>query len=290
MSFPIWRLLLVGNVLMSPVLADSNSRDIVKIGGDIVVEEEMTIRNAVAVGGDVEVKGQVAGTAVSIGGSVVLAPTAVVRGDAVSIGGSVEEERGAQIEGTIVETGVEIDIPGFVSPDEWEWGRERNWARFLWGVRIATLLGFLVLALVLVAVVPTPFAAVGDAVTANLVSTILWGLLGFVLIGPVTGLLLLSVVGIALIPLELIALACAFLVGYIALAQVVGHRLLLAVRRPDQPVILQVFLGLLAVSIIGWIPILGWLFTSIVLLIGFGGVLATVYSALKTRRPASASS
>ena len=57
----------------------------------------------------------------------------------------------------------------------------------------------------------------------------------------------------------------------------------MAARRPDQPIILEVLVGLLVVMAIGYIPVLGWLFTSAVSLIGFGGVLFALSVAFKIR-------
>lgn len=68
--------------------------------------------------------------------------------------------------------------------------------------------------------------------------------------------LVLSIFGITLIPLTLIGGGGAFFVGYVAVAQVLGRRLLVAARRPDQPIILEVLVGLLVVTAIGYIP--GW--------------------------------
>lgn len=283
MALMSWRLVQIGVLLLCPVWANADSRDMVKIGGNIVVDEGMTIRDAVAVGGNVEVRGEVDGDAVSIGGSILLASSAIVRGDAVCVGGTIELEDGAQIDGSIVETGVEVDIPALIGDHGWGWGHDWDWGRILWIVRLFTLLGLLALALLVVAVIPQPFAAVSHVVATYTMTTVLWGVLGVVLIGPFAGLLVLSIFGITLIPLTLICVVCAFFVGYVAVAQVLGRRLLVAARRPDQPIILEVLVGLLVVTAIGYIPVLGWLFTSAASLIGFGGFLLAVSMAFKIR-------
>ena len=276
MSLGSFRSALLAIVVSTPVLTAANSRDVVKIGGDILIEDGTTIRNAVTVGGDVAVYGQVDGDVVSIGGLVIIAPSGIVLGNAVSLGGSVRKERGALIEGAIVETDIELDIPWVVAPNDWNWGRDWNWERIVWGVRILALLGLLVLALVLVLMLPKPFAAVGEVISAHVLWTVFWGFLGTALIGPVALLLVLSFVGIAVIPLALVALTSAYFLGYIAIAQLAGRRLFAAVRKPGQPMILEVVLGLLVLAAIGLIPALGWLFTGIVLLTGLGGVLVFV--------------
>jgi len=69
------------------------ANDRVRIGGDVVVEKGMTVKDAVAVGGNVTVNGVVNKSAVAVGGSVFLGPDAVVRKDVVCIGGVIEKIR-----------------------------------------------------------------------------------------------------------------------------------------------------------------------------------------------------
>ena len=277
MPLGIFRSALLAIVCMIPVISGANPRDVVRIGGDIVVEDGTTVRNAVTVAGDVSVQGMVEGDVVSIGGLIILTPSAIVQGNAVTLGGSVRKERGARVEGAVVETDVEYDIPWIVAPNDWHWGRGWNWQRIIWGLRIFALVGFLVLALVLVVMLPKPFAAVGEVIGQHTLWTVLWGCVGTALIGPVALLLVLSFVGIAVIPLAFVALTSAYCLGYIAVAQLTGRRLLLAVRGTGLPMILEVCLGLLALAAVGLIPALGWLLTGIALLTGFGGVLVLVF-------------
>ena len=273
----ILRLALFAIVCTTPAMTGANPRDVVRIGGDIVVEDGTAVRNAVAVAGDVSVLGMVEGDVVSIGGLIILTPSAIVRGNAVTLGGSVRKERGARVEGAIVETDVEYDIPWIVAPNDWHWGRGWNWQRIIWGLRIFALLGFLVLALVLVVMLPKPFADVGEVIAQHTLWTVFWGCVGTALIGPVALLLVLSFVGIAVIPLALVALTSAYCLGYIAIAQLAGRRLLVAVRRPGKPMMLEVCLGLVLLAAVGLIPALGWLLTGVALLTGFGGVLMLVF-------------
>ena len=88
------------------------SGDRVNVGGSVHVRQDETADEAVAVGGSVEVDGEVSdgvtaiggpariegrvgGDVVSVGGSVYLGPRAVVDGDVTSVGGSVERSPGA---------------------------------------------------------------------------------------------------------------------------------------------------------------------------------------------------
>ena len=78
------------SLLLLPA-SGAQANDRVRIGGDVVVEKGMTVKDAVAVGGNVTVNGVVNKSAVAVGGSVFLGPDAVVRKDVVCIGGVIEK-------------------------------------------------------------------------------------------------------------------------------------------------------------------------------------------------------
>ena len=84
-------------------LVSANAKDKVRIGGDVVVEEVIEVKDAVAVGVSVTVNGKVRDSAVAVGGSVILGPNAVIGKDVVSIGGAVKQAQGSKIHGDIVE-------------------------------------------------------------------------------------------------------------------------------------------------------------------------------------------
>jgi hypothetical protein len=76
-------------------------RDMVRIVGDVTVEEGQVVKDAVAIVGSVTVLsgGRVMGNAVAIGGDVHLKANARVEGDTVSIGGEILKEEGASVSG-----------------------------------------------------------------------------------------------------------------------------------------------------------------------------------------------
>jgi hypothetical protein len=253
----------------------ANARDKVRIGGNVVVEEGTVVKDAVAVGGSVSVNGKVKKSAVAVGGSVVLGPHAVVGKDAVSIGGAVKQAPGSSIQGDVVE----LNIPGVsaIIPFFFEGSSS---SRF-WTIKIGTLLVFLAFAVLLVAVLPTPFNLISDNVQQNLGKIILWGILGLFVLVPLAIFLAISVIGIPLIVLEVFLVGIAFLVGYISIAKLIGDKIAALIKRPALHVIWLTVMGLLLLWLIGWVPLLGSLVKAVVILLGFGGVLATLFTSRK---------
>ena len=271
--------LLVGLVLGVRSLAEAEGRTIVKFWSDIVVEEGMRVRDAVAIGGNVTVDGIVEHDAVAVAGSVILGSKAVVGRNVVSVGGAIEKAEGAVVRGDLTE----VSIPGMssvlrsVSWPSWE---ELRWVFGI--ISLVAFVGFLALALVIVAVFPKPVGLISSAVEDSPLKVTLWGLLGVLLIVPLAIFLAVSVVGIVLIPLEMFIVVCAFLVGYIAVAQLIGKKIVTALRRPDRPMLWETLWGLIILWMIGWVPILGWLVKAIVALLGLGGVIAALLHARKS--------
>ena len=260
----------------------ANAKDKVRIGGDVVVEEGTEVKDAVAVGGSVTVNGKVRDSAVAVGGSVILGPNAVIGKDVVSIGGAVKQAQGSKIHGDVVEVnipGVSAIIPFFFKDPSSSW---------FWTFKIISLLGFLALAVLLVAVLPKPFNLISNNVQQNLGKVILWAVLGLVVLVPLAFFLVISIVGIPLIALEVFLVGIAFLVGYIAIAQLIGDKIAALLKRPALSVIWVTLMGLLAIWLISWVPFLGSLVKAVVIVLGFGGVLATLFTSRKRVQVGSA--
>jgi hypothetical protein len=84
--------------------ADGSDRQTVGTG-NVTVEEDQEVDDAVAYGGSLLIKGRVRNDAVAFGGNVQLGPHAVVGGDAVAFGGNVERESGARVHGQTLSFG-----------------------------------------------------------------------------------------------------------------------------------------------------------------------------------------
>jgi len=253
----------------------AHPKDKVRIGGNVVVDEGTEVKDAVAVGGSVTVNGKVRDSAVAVGGSVFLGPNAKVGKDAVSIGGLVDQALGSRIDGDVVELnipGVSAIMPFFFEDTSSSW---------FWTFKIASLLGFLALAVLLVALLPKPFNLISNNVQQNLGKIILWGILGLAVLIPLAIFLAISIIGIPLIALEIFLAGIAFLIGYVAVAQVVGDKVAALIKRPALSATWLTVIGLLSLWLIGWVPFLGSLVKAVVMVLGLGSVLATLFTSRK---------
>lgn len=258
----------------APARAENNN--IVKIGGDVMIAEGTKVKNAIAVGGQITVRGTITGHVMSIGGSVVLTKTALVEGNAISVGGVVVMGKGARVYGSIKE----LNASEFSQSLEEVWNG--SWEGWSWVFAILSLLvfiGILLIALLLVTLLPRPVRSVAGAIKDSPFKAFLWGLLVLVSVVPLAILLTISVLGIVLIPLEMAIVVFSALIGFIATAQVAGEKFFALLKKRDQTVITDIFWGLVMFWVIGWIPHFGWMIKVIAVVIGLGGVLVSCLGA-----------
>ena len=249
----------------------ASDRSIVKIGSDVHVEKDMRVDDAVAVGGSVFVDGIVDGDAVAVGGTVHLSEEAIVHGDAVTVGGTIDQAEGAMIYGTTVDVGA-FDFKNIFEG--------KNFFNGFSGIpkifTIIPLIGLFALVLLLTILIPTELGAVASNIKNEPIVMFLWGMLGVFLIVPLAVMLVISIIGIALIPIEILAIFLTSLIGYIAVAIIIGKKLLRALNNDDPSIILSAILGVLILWLIGLIPIFGSIVKVIVWIIGFGAVIVAV--------------
>ncbi|MDD5100290.1 MAG: hypothetical protein PHP66_04995 [Syntrophales bacterium] len=265
--------LLVFTLLLGPTTAAaSNDKKLIKIGSDVTVEAGEKIRSVWTIGGQITVNGTVEQSAVAIGGSVVLTKTAVVKGNVASLGGVIVMSRDAEVGGELTEinsSNIYETLAAAVS-SEWE-----GWSWIFAVISLSIFLVILVLALLIAALLPKPVRVVSEAIRENTFKVILCGILGLVLIAPLALLLTISVVGIALIPLEVIVVVCSVLLGFIAVGRVVGAKALQIFKRPNPGIVRETFWGLIILWLIGWIPYIGWMVKAVAIVIGLGAALVS---------------
>ncbi|NOZ03981.1 MAG: hypothetical protein GXO92_05170 [FCB group bacterium] len=248
----------------------AREKSIIKIGNSVVVEAGKTVKSAVAIGGDVRIYGTVEEDAVAVGGSVYVGPDAVIRKNAVSVGGSVSMEQGGVIYGDVVEVG------GFRLGSLFMPFQQYGYWGFPWGFHLISFFGLLALALLSVLLLPNQLDSVSKTIKTDIPKAILYGVLAGILFVPLIIMLAVSILGIPLIPFTIMITVLMALFGYFAVAMVLGSRLLTTANRPEPSALLNVFLGLVIIWVIGLIPILGHLIKIAVYVIGLGGVLIAI--------------
>lgn len=252
-----------------------NNSNIIRFGGDVIVPPNQVVENAHAIGGDVMIQegARVTQTAIAIDGDVILEKGARVDGDAYAVGGEIITEPGATIGGasaTVLENG------------RWGmYGRTRGTSSFavryllhttfhLLNALIGTIIGVLIL-------VWRPNFLLNLAATVNQypLQSGLWGLGGLFAVILLVILLAVSLIGIPLLPLVGLVVAVTAILGTLGVTLWVGQRASTSAQRSPMQ---QFFIGVLILTVIGLIPVLGGLVLSVVNIFGFGALLLWLFN------------
>lgn len=261
-------------LIFSASPAFAGGQDIIKIVTDIDIPGDMVAGEVVAVGGNIDVSGRVENNVVAVGGSVTLKAGSYVGGQVVVVGGEFTKDPSAAVGGKVTQ----VYIPRFVP----SLGNllKGGWLAVWLTISVMVLLGFLGLTVLLIALIPDHVGAAVNALERSFVAMLLWGALWIIMIVPVAVLLAISIVGIVLIPLEVLLVVLAMIIGYIASGIYIGKNILLTLKKSPPPFV-DAIVGILILSLVGFVPLIGPIIKVSFLVAGFGAVLTTRFGTLK---------
>jgi hypothetical protein len=268
--------------------------------GDFSIGSNETVPgHLLVVQGTADIYGKLLGNLVTVDGDVVIHPGGVVSGDILTLGGEVRDE-GGEIGGEVrtFRTSSVLNTPLPVQGAEPPTAIETVFRRMAGVVGVFLTLGALGFGLVMFG--RPNLEVVSDTVSHSFGRAFATGLLGQLLLLPTFGMLvvglILSVVGIVLLPFAVVVYALLVIVGavggYLAVAHAMGEtytrrRLALGamIGSPNSYRYLLVGLGALAAfwaawSVFGWVPVAGDLIRGAAILVtwllataGFGAAL-----------------
>ncbi len=254
--------------------------DVVSFGGDVVAEGDVN-GDVAAFGGKVTIDGEVSGDVASYGGGVELKDGAHVKGNVASFGARVTRARGARVDGAVND----VTNPTFpsIAPSilysktaavhNTEALRLMSW---LWGVLAA-----IVIVVLVVLIAPNATRTIAGRTHENPGRAVAHGLLAVLLFVPVCVLLCITCVGVLLIPVLVIALLLALVMGTVAVSSIMGRRLSDTFRWRVRSLMGTAMVGMLALQVLDLltlVPVVGvaaGLLGIVVALFGLGGAIMT---------------
>ena len=248
--------------------------DLVIMGGPVVVEADEEVYDAVAIGGPLTVRGTVRGDAVALGGPVTIEPGAVVEGEIVAVGGPVHVAEDARVVGDITAVGGSVDIDPDATVEGQQLGVGGSLGGLISGVvhslmdaseappfvfhaaaHVVHAVALVVVTLLVLAFLPERVERVRGFLTARPGVSVLGGLAIAVGLVPVIVLLCISIVGIPLVPVFLMAVAALLAMGITAAATWLGDRLPVLQGRKSPFVAL--LLGVAVLVLVALVPFVG---------------------------------
>ncbi len=245
----------------------------------------------VAVGGDIEIDGQVGQTAVAVLGNVTLGPRAKLGQDAVAVGGKVELGKGAKVGGEVRE----VDWSRFGLPAP-------SWLRN-WFVHCALMLRplapqvgwvwvlagiFFLFYLLVAALFPRPVAACVNELTSRPATTFVIGLLAKVLVPLAILIMIATGIGVFVVPVVLAALMLGAVRGKIALLEWLGFKLGHQFGGRTIGGLVALVIGTAIVYLLYMVPVLGLLTLAIISVWGLGGAVTAAFVGLRREIPEKA--
>ena len=248
--------------------------ELVVLRGNIRLESGSRARQVTAVMGSVDIGPgvQIDREVVAIGGDVHVSPGAHVGGDVVSVGGKLVLDEGARIDGQQTA----VDVPGLGGllsiAGSRPWSAPEAPLAIRIGHAIAQFAMFLALGLLLLVITPRRVEAVGNSLANAPGKALLTGFLGTLAVPVLALLLIVTIVGIPLVAVLVLALVAGGILGFTALAQMLGDRLPLGPRGGQ---VLRLAVGTALLIVATKVPILGLLVWIAGWLFIFGAVLRT---------------
>lgn len=268
--------------------------DLIAAGGRVRIYPSASIAGDVVIaGGEVELAGDIGGNVMAAGGRVVLAGS--VAGDVEVTAGKVVVEPGAQIMGKLVYRSDDAAriAPGSVVAGGVERKQSLDSHSPAWlgvGVVVAAILvaiiGAIVLGMALQAALPKPLHAALLALRASPAKSWLLGFAVLVATPVAANLLLATVIGLPLglfvHAVYLVGLALALVVAAYWFGTLLRGPAARAVERPATSArMLRTALGMLALLLIGLVPVLGWLLLLVAVPLGAGALVASTWRELQ---------
>lgn len=278
-----------------PRRSSRSYRDRTVIGDTAIVAEGDAVNDLTVVGGNAEVYGDVRGNLVVVLGSATLGTNAEVRRDLVVVGGSLTAPPEARVGGDRVVIGADHafvpGLEGLQRPIEWL-ARIGMTARpfpygYLWSWIIAGI--FLLLYILASILFPRSIERTVQILDARPGGSFITGLLAFMLAVPLAVFLVVSVIGIVLVPVIVFGMLVAFFFGKIAVYRYAGQQIgaqtgLEFIRKP----LVALILGTALFYALYMVPILGFIVWAAIAPLALGAALLAFFKRLSAPRPAPA--
>jgi hypothetical protein len=252
---------------------------IFKIGARSGVPEGTTCKQILSISSDLDIAGKVEGRVISLWGDVNLAGTAEVDGELIIIGGELKSDPGAKVSGKIHRFSTSEALSGFISlmsgiP-------RRYWGNVAWiSWKVALFVCMLILQVILFAVFPRNVEAMAHCATVKPIGSSLLGLIIFLILLPISLMLILSLVGIPLALMLWAILVSAAIFGKIGLFVALGNTLF----QTDRASLFSVVLGYAVYRVLTFLPVVGKPIFVVITFLAIGICIRTGFGLKEPRR------
>lgn len=258
--------------------------------------------NARLAGGTITIDGPVRGSLAAMGADVIL--NAEITGDARITAETISFGPQARIGGTLTySTPERVDIPASVIAAErvtyteldhrgrmrdagemwsdWEYPVLPTFMSLLGGF-LVTLGFFFVLGAIFLSLMPKKVARLEHVITERPGMALLSGVIGLSILFGLVPISALTIVGIPLVPIILLATIAVWTPGYVLGAYALAMRALRGTGASENPTIwvrlFALLVGVTLIALLNFVPFLGWMANFALVLIGIGAMTMTLFN------------
>jgi hypothetical protein len=249
------------------------------LGGSATVDGRVK-KSVVAIGGTVTISGTVEESVVGIGATITLKPSAVIKKDVVAFGGRLIREPGSSVGNDTVFFDLSSLVPRFMRHGGARGFFSLSIVPLLLIFKLITAFLWLLMALLVAGIFPRQTAVASTQVRRSFWPVFGTGILGFIIfIGLVivSALLCLILIGIPILLFVLVAALALRVFGQVALFHFFGESVARSLGNKQPSVLGASLLGWVVVSLIGFIPVIGLLFSLVVSILAFGTSIMTKF-------------
>ena len=294
--------------IAEPEAAQPEPGSVERVGSDYTLREGETVREVVVIRGEAVIEGTVTRDVVSIAGKARVGPAAEIGGDLVVLAGSLRIDPGAVVDGDVVVIGGSLDAPEGFEPGGDQvsllalsglgpFGAILPWVSsgLFMGRPIAPAIPWvwivvLVASLVYLAmnfVFERPVRSCVGVLVDKPLTTFLVGVLVLLMTGPLTGLLMVSVIGLPAVPLLWFVLLLAGLFGRAGVFRWIGGMVMPEESPGDRlEAARSIAIGMVGVCLVYMVPLLGFVAWTAVGVFGVGAAATTLYAGFRREHPA----
>lgn len=261
---------------------DETQDNVISWGGEIRILGKVT-ENVINFGGTIIIDGSVGETVVGFGSDIILKSTARIEGDVLSLGGTLDKNPGAIINGDTVYFSTSDEVAKFLK-EGFVGVFGFSLLPLLIIFKLITLVIWFILAIILVAIFPKQVLFASNQIRTSFWPIVGTGILSIIIF---TGLIIFSVflcfilIGIPIL-LALIAVGVVIKIfGRVVIFYFLGDWIFKAFGGKQASGLLAVLLGLLLFGLIGFIPIIGSLFSFALSIVGWGVVIRTKFGSVE---------
>jgi len=261
------------------VVAEGEVQDnVITLGGNVLIEGEVK-QDIVAFGGSITVRGRVGGDIVGVGSDIALESSAIVNGDVYSIGGVLDKEQGCVIKGDTVYFKTSEDVSKFLK----ETFRSIFTVSFIPFILITKLLLFFIwfiIAIVIAALLPRQISFASSQIRKSFWPVFGIGFLSIIIyVGFVifSAILCFVLIGIPILLFFVILGIAVQIFGRVIIFYFLGESLFKVFGKSKISPLGAVIIGLVLFTLIRFIPIIGFLFSFCLSILGWGVVIRTKF-------------